>query len=108
MGENNSILFTTKYFAAIPVFSAKLIKIVSFRISFHPDKYIIINFCADYCLHVHSLRSPTLEDVSNLHQIPKDTNYHQQRFTNLHCRNPLFIVHVFSSHTQKPHILLLI
>ena len=60
------------------------------------------NFAADYCLHLYRLRSPTPDAVSKLHQIPKDTNFHQQRCTNLPWRNPIFTVHVISGHTQNP------
>lgn len=50
--------------------------------------YIIINFPANYCLQHHSLATPTLESVSNFTHIPKDTNLHQQRSTNLHYHSP--------------------
>jgi len=50
----------------------------------------LLTFAAVYSLHIHSSGSPTLGAVSNSHQIPKDTNLHQKRCANLHCRQPTF------------------
>ena len=52
----------------------------------------LFNIAAHYCLHLHSSGSPTLEAVSNSHQIPKDTNLHQQHCTNMNCHKPTFTV----------------
>jgi len=73
------------------------IKILSDIIACWP-LYKSSSFAADYCLHLQSSGSPTLEAASNSHQIPEDTNSHQQRCTNLHCPKPNLYRTVSSSH----------
>ena len=90
------------YFARFPLcYEEKYLTLSLFGYHSMLTCILLSNFTPYYCLHLHILGSPTLDAVSKLNQIPKDTNLHQQRCTNLPCRNPLFTVHVISRHTQN-------
>jgi len=47
------------------VFLTELLNINSLQISLHADRYIIISFAADSCLHIQISGSPTLLTASN-------------------------------------------
>jgi len=52
----------------------------------------LLNIAAHYCLHLHSSGRSTLATVIISHHIPKDTNLHHHRCTNMNCHNPTFTV----------------
>jgi len=52
----------------------------------------LLNIAAQYSLHLHSSGSSTLAAVSNSRLIPKDTNLHQHRCTNMNCHKPTLAV----------------
>ena len=74
------------------MFPTKGLSVKSIQISFMLTGMQLLNIAAHYSLHLHNSGSSTLAAVSNSHHIPKDTNLHQHRCTNMHCHKPTFTV----------------
>jgi len=73
-----------------------------------PTGILLAIFAGYYCLHIHSSSGPTVQAVSNSHQIPKDTlTFTKSAVPIWPAASPLFTVHISSRHSHSLQFLLL-